>query len=130
MQKSPNIRDIDIKSQRVTEVALKVFFNIMLEWNVPEVQQIQLLGTPSSKTFKKWQNSSFLSLNPDTLTRISYIIKIYKNLGLLFPTREQANDWVHKPNKAFKGDSAITLISSGHLSKIHRIAEYLNNLIK
>ena len=77
---------------------------------------------------KNWQSNSFLSLSTDTLTRISYIITIYKNLGSLFPTREQANNWVHKPSKDFKGDSAITLISSGHLGKMRRVAEYLNNL--
>ena len=74
MQKLSNIRDADIESQRIARVALKVFFNIMHEWKVPEAQQIQLLGRPRSKTFKNWQSSSFLSLSPDTLTRISYIV--------------------------------------------------------
>ena len=127
MQKLSNIRDTDIESQRIARVALKVFFNIMHEWKVPEAQQIQLLGRPPSKTFKNWQSSSFLSLSPDTLTRISYIITIYKNLGLLFPTREQANDWVHKPNRAFESESVLNVISSGHLNQLHQVIKYLNN---
>ena len=123
-------KNIDMRSEQVASVALSTFFNIMHEWKVSEAQQIQILGTPSSKTFKNWQSSSFLPLNSDTLTRVSYIITIYKNLGLLFPTREQANDWVYKPNKYLKGDSAITLISSGDLNKMHQIAEYLNAQVK
>ena len=127
MNKSSNIRDMDVESQRVTKVALKVFFNIMHEWKVPEAQQIQLLGRPPSKTFKNWQSSSFLSLNPNTIIRISYIITIYRNLRILLPTREQANDWVHKPNKAFEGESALNVISSGHLNQLLSVINYLNN---
>lgn len=122
---SPN--NIDMKSQRVTLVALNTFFNIMHEWNISEAQQIELLGTPSPKVFKNWQNSIALTLNTDTLKRISYIIAIYKNLGLLFLKREQANDWVHKPNEAFEGKSALNLISSGHLNQMYHVVEYLNN---
>jgi len=123
-------KNIDMRSEQVASVALSTFFNIMREWNISETEQIAILGTPLSETFKSWQENIVLSLNNDTLKRISYIIVIYKNLRLLFPTSKQANDWVHKPNKDLKGDSAINLISSGHLNKMHQIAEYLNNLIK
>jgi len=127
MQSPYNAHNIDIKSERVARVALKTFFNIMREWHVSEAQQVILLGTPSFEVYKNWRCGIVSPIDDDTLTRISTIITIYKNLGLLFSLRKQANDWVHKPNDAFKGASALDVISSGHLSQMHQIIKYLNN---
>lgn len=119
-----------MKSERVARVALSTFFNIMREWSIKETQQIALLAAPSPKVFKDWNNNIVTSLNPDTLIRISYIIRIYKYLGILFPKRKQANDWIWKPNKDLEGASAINIMSSGQLSKMHQVVEYLNNQLK
>lgn len=128
MPLKPN--QLDMKSEQVAQVALKTFFNIMFEWNVTEAQQIALLGSPRPEIFKDWQSNKSSSLSTETLERISCFIIIYKNLGLLFPKREQANEWVHKPNTAFRGASALTFLSSGYLSQLHKVCIYLNNQLK
>lgn len=128
MPLKPN--QLDMKSEQVAQVALKTFFNIMFEWNVTEAQQIALLGSPRPEFFKDWQSNKSSSLSTETLERISCFIIIYKNLGLLFPKREQANEWVHKPNAAFRGASALSFLSSGYLSQLHKVCIYLNNQLK
>ncbi|MEI8623594.1 DUF2384 domain-containing protein [Pseudoalteromonas sp. B137] len=128
MSLKPN--QLDIKSEQVAQVALKTFFNIMFEWNVTEAQKMALLGSPSPETFKDWQLNESLSLSAETLERISYIITIYKNLGLLFPKREQANAWVHKSNKAFGGASVLCFLSSGSLNQLHEVCVYLNSQLE
>tara|TARA_B110000211_G_scaffold177693_1_gene200882 strand:+ start:1916 stop:2302 length:387 start_codon:yes stop_codon:yes gene_type:complete len=125
MSLKPN--QLDIKSEQVAQVALKTFFNIMFEWNVTEAQQIALLGSPSPEIFKDWQRNESSSLSTETLERISCFIIMYKNLGLLFPNREQANEWVHKSNKVFGGVSALSFLSSGELSQLHKVCTYLNS---
>lgn len=41
------------------------------------------------------------------MERITYVFGIYKYLRTIFPTEQQANEWVRKPNKAFGGRPAI-----------------------
>ena len=125
MPLKPN--QLDIKSEQVAQVALKTFFNIMFEWNVTEAHQIAFLGSPRPEIFKDWQRNESSSLSTETLERISCFIIMYKNLGLLFPKREQANEWVHKPNRAFGGASALSFLSSGCLGQLHKVCIYLNS---
>ena len=125
MPLKPN--QLDMKSEQVAQVALKTFFNIMLEWNVTEAQQIALLGSPRPEIFKDWQSNKPSPLSTETLERISCFIIIYKNLGLLFSKRERANEWMHNPNKVFGGVSALSFLSSGELSQLHKVCTYLNS---
>ena len=48
-----------------------------------------------------------LTVSEEALIRISYVMGIYKNLRLLFPTESQANAWVRKPNRDFDGEPAL-----------------------
>ncbi|MBB1307774.1 antitoxin Xre/MbcA/ParS toxin-binding domain-containing protein [Pseudoalteromonas sp. SR43-5] len=128
MPLKPN--QLDIKSEQVAQVALKTFFNIMFEWNVTEAHQIAFLGNPRPETFKDLQHNQASSLSTDTLERISCFITIYKNLGLLFPKRDQANQWIHKPNTVFGGASALSFLSSGYLNQLHEVCIYLNSQLK
>ncbi|TMP78163.1 DUF2384 domain-containing protein [Pseudoalteromonas sp. S983] len=128
MPLKPN--QLDMKSEQVARVALKTFFNIMSEWNVTEAQQMALLGSPHPEIFKDWQRNESASLSTETLERISCFIIIYKNLGLLFPKREQANEWVHKSNKVFGGASALSFLFSGCLNQLHEVCVYLNSQLE
>ena len=108
---------------QTAQVALKVFFNIMNEWGIKNQDQITLLGKPSSTTFYNWKKGLVSSLSVDTLERISYIMGIYKALGVLFPTREQADTWIKKSNRHFNNESALTYMlkrSMMHLSEMRR----------
>lgn len=105
------------------KVALKVFFNIMNEWGGRNSDQIILLGRPCSTTFYNWKKEKVWSLSADTMERISYIVGVYKALGILFPTREQANAWIKKPNSHFSNESALGYMLKGskmHLNEMHK----------
>ena len=107
-------------------VALKTFFNIMEKWGVKNEQQMVLLGRPSSGTFFNWKKGKVASIPVDTLERISYVMGIYKALGILFPTRAQADAWPNKANQAFDGQTAIEYITKGSLVNLIHLRRYLD----
>lgn len=108
------------------QIALKVFFNIMNEWSVKNQDQITLLGKPGSTTFYNWKKGQASSLSVDTMERISYIMGIYKALGILFPTREQADAWIKKPNNHFNSESALTYMLKGSIVHLNDMRRYLD----
>ncbi|MER2493694.1 MbcA/ParS/Xre antitoxin family protein [Catenovulum sediminis] len=112
--------------EKTAQVALSVFFNIMDAWHVRAKDQITLLGKPAESTFYNWKKGKISSLSADTLERISYIMGIYKALGILFPTREQADAWPHKPNTAFNGESALSFILKGSMVHLIDLRRYLD----
>jgi hypothetical protein len=111
---------------QTAQVALKVFFNIMNEWGIKNQDQITLLGKPSSTTFYNWKKGLVSSLSVDTLERISYIMGIYKALGVLFPTREQADTWIKKSNRHFNNESALTYMLKGSMMHLSEMRRYLD----
>ena len=113
-------------TNNTARVALKVFFNIMQAWQVKTKDQIILLGKPAESTFYNWKKGKISSLSADTLERISYIMGIYKALGILFPTRAQADTWLHKPNQAFNLESALDFMLKGSMIHLSDLRRYLD----
>lgn len=62
----------------------------------------------------------------NALERISYALDIFKNLGILFPERAQANRWPHKPNDAFDGWSALDYMLLGQTVHLREVRHYLD----
>jgi hypothetical protein len=85
-----------------------------------------LLGKPTDSTFDNWKKGQVLNLSADTLERISYILGIYKVLGILFPTREQADAWPLKPNKTFNDESALEFMLKGSVIHLSEMRRYLD----
>ena len=108
------------------KVALSVFFNIMDAWRVKGKDQITLLGSPSESTFYKWKKGNVSSLSSDTLERISYVMGIYKGLGILFPTREQADAWPNKRNRDFNGLTAMEYMLKGSMINLWDVRRYVD----
>lgn len=111
---------------KTAQVALRVFFNIMNEWSVKNQDQITLLGKPGSTTFYNWKKGQASSLSVDTMERISYIMGIYKALGILFPTRVQADAWIKKPNSHFNNESALAYMLKGSIMHLNDMRRYLD----
>ena len=115
-----------ISTERMTKVALKTYFSIMAKWHVNTKQAIVILGCPAQSTFYKWKSGNVTSIPKDTLERISFVIGIYKSLGILFSFRQQADEWVNKPNKAFNGETAIEFMLKGSIINLLETRRYLD----
>ncbi|MBC3879685.1 DUF2384 domain-containing protein [Undibacterium sp. FT79W] len=117
------------KSQQLSGVGLKTFFNIASAWKLKNDQEMILLGSPGRSNFYNWKrNPSAANLNRDTLERISYILGIYKALQILLPDPKAADEWISKPNTAaiFGGDSALARMLSGNVSDLFVVRQFLD----
>ncbi|WP_096739401.1 MbcA/ParS/Xre antitoxin family protein [Pseudoalteromonas atlantica] len=117
---------MNLKSTETAKIALKTYFNIMKEWDVSESKQLILLGRPDEFTFERWKRGSVTTLTSDVLERISYVLGIYKNLGVLFSQRAQANEWLNKPNEAFNGSTALNCMLLGTIGNLREVRYYLD----
>jgi hypothetical protein len=125
MKQVVELRQQDPK--RVSQVSLKVFFNIASAWHLSREQEQVLLGEPARSTFYKWRKGEGPVLPRDTLERISYVMGIYKALRILFPTEDQANAWPGKANAYFGGESALTVMLKGSLINLADVRRYLDH---
>lgn len=89
---------IDDGSQDLGEAALRGFFAIAQAWALSPGEQIILLGMPSRSRFYSWKKAPTVTLPPDTLERISYLLGIWRALRILIPDEVQAFCWVRTPN--------------------------------
>jgi len=117
---------LQVDKKRAAQVALSVFFNITNAWGAKPAEQRILLGSPAASTMFKWKKGMVSKINQDTLERVSYIIGIYKALGILFPTREQADAWVNKSNRDFNGETALDFMLKGSMINLSDTRRYLD----
>ena len=97
-----------------TETALRVFHRIAHAWGLDDSEVSKLLGTPGNTDG---------TIPEAAMERISDVFGIYKNLRIIFPTEQQANEWVKKPNKAFDNRTAIEVM----VDNPSTVRRYLNS---
>lgn len=107
---------------------LRTFFKIMDRWNLDTEQMRVLLGNPSRSHFYNMKGLRVRQLSRDTLERISYIFGIQKALRILLPDRENADQWIHRPNHhpLFGGMPALDRMLAGNVSDLADVRRYLD----
>ncbi len=83
--------------ERLSTPALKAFFNIMTRWKVRDEDARALLGGVTNGPFYEMKRDPDRLVDTDRLTRISYLVGIFKALNILH-SRSLADEWVHLPN--------------------------------
>src|SRR4051812_32561634 len=83
--------------ERLSPAALKAFFNTMARWQVRDEDARALLGGVSNGPFYEMKRNPDRTLDADRLTRISYVVGIFKALGVLH-SEALADDWVQRQN--------------------------------
>lgn len=93
--------------ERLSQSAIDGFFAIMDKWEIPIERAGELLGGMPRSTVYKLKSAAG-TLRQDELTRISYIVGIYKALHILLPN-ELADRWVTQPNDnpLFRGQTPV-----------------------
>lgn len=117
------------KTNNLSAVGLRVFFNIADSWKLKNEEAQALLGNPSRSLFFKWKKDPQSAIvSRDTLERISYILGIYKALQILLPDPKAADEWITKKNSAplFSGQSALERMLSGNVGDLYVVRQYLD----
>jgi hypothetical protein len=122
----PNL-GIRSERERLSAPALKAFFNIMARWQIRDEDARALIGGVSNGPFYEWKRDPNRTLETDRLTRISYLIGIFKALNILHG-KSLADEWVRLPNTnpIFAGDTPLAYMIRGGLPAMHVVRRLLD----
>ena len=121
--------DLNEKSERerLSRSALKGFFKLVAAWKLRDEDARELLGGLSSSAFYEWKKNPDRVLEVDRITRISYLIGIYKALHILYGDK-LADEWVSLPNTntIFMGRTPLSYMLSGGLLAMQIVRKLLD----
>ncbi len=122
---------IDLNSkeerERLSKSALKGFFKLTTAWRLRDEDARELLGGLSSSAFYEWKKNPDRVLEVDRITRISYLVGIYKALHILYGDK-LADEWVSLPNQnaIFGGKSPLNCMLAGGLLAMQTVRKLLD----
>jgi len=113
--------------ERLSPAALRGFFAIMGRWQVRDDLGRQVLGGVSNGTFYEMKRDAARVCSADELTRISYLIGIFKALNVLHG-EELADAWMHRPNsnRLFAGMAPIEYVARGGIPALDQLRRLLD----
>ena len=112
--------------ERLSQSAIDGFFAIMDKWQVAIERAGDLLGGMPRSTVYKLRTAAG-TLRQDELTRISYVVGIYKALHILLPA-DLADKWVTQPNDhpLFLGQSPIDYMVRAGIPGLQQVRSLLD----
>ena len=113
--------------ERLSPSALRAFFNIMERWGVRDEDARALLGGVSNGPYYQWKKDPERTLDTDTLTRISFLVGIFKALNIAYGEK-LADEWIKLPNtnRIFGGQSPLAFLLSGGLPAFQVVRRLLD----
>jgi hypothetical protein len=113
--------------ERLSEPALRAFFNIMARWEIRDDDARALLGGVSNGPYYQMKKNPSRVLGVDTLARVSYLVGIFKALHILHD-QPLADEWVRLPNanRVFGGRSALAYMIAGGLPAMQTVRRLLD----
>lgn len=121
--------DLNARSERerLSKAALKGFFKLVAAWKVRDEDARELLGGLSSSSYYEWKKHPDRVLEVDRITRISYLLGIYKALHIIYGD-QLADEWVGLPNKnpIFAGRTPLSHMLGGGLLAMQTVRKLLD----
>jgi hypothetical protein len=113
--------------ERLSASALTGFFRLAHVWRVRDEDARELLGGLSSSSFYEWKKNPKRVLEVDRITRISYLLGIYKSLHILYGDK-LADEWVHlaNTNPVFQGRTPLAYMLAGGLLAMQTVRRLLD----
>lgn len=120
------------ESQRLSGPGLRTFLEIADQIGLSQADQRAVLGQPDEATYTAWieraRAGDELALEADMLTRLSYVLGIWRALETVFPRGDEARCWLHSANDgpAFGGHAPRDLLVSGDMDDLARLRRHLD----
>ncbi len=113
--------------ERLSPSALEGFYRIMDRWGVRDEDARALLGGISNGPYYAWKKDRQRTLDVDALTRISYLVGIFKALNILYGEK-LADEWMALPNtnRMFGGRPPLSYLISGGLPAFQQLRSLLD----
>jgi uncharacterized protein (DUF2384 family) len=124
--RQPDLTDAATR-KRLSPAAVEAFFKILESWELKNEEGMALLGGVSSGKYYELKKSQKGLLTQDELTRVSFVIGIFKALNILF-SRKLASQWVSRPNSnpLFADSPPIRMMIQGGMPGILSVRRLLD----
>jgi uncharacterized protein (DUF2384 family) len=126
LRKLPDLADRTTR-ERLSPAAIEAFFKIVENWNLRNEDAMALLGGISNGRYYQLKRSRKGILTQDELTRVSFLIGIFKALNILFSSK-LANQWISRSNSnpMFRDASPLSILIQGGLPAMMGIRRLLD----
>ena len=116
-----------LERRRLSSNAVRAFFNIMACWKIRDEEARQLLGGISNGAYYELKRGKGGVLGEDRLRRISYLVGIFKALGMLYRP-ELAERWMRlaNRNRLFAGAAPVDYLIRGGLPAFAALRQLLD----
>ena len=125
----PSLPDLTARTdrERLSQPALEAFFAIMAHLKVLDEEARALLGGVSNGPFYEMKRQPDRVLETDRLTRVSFLIGIYKALHILH-SDALADEWIRLPNSnpIFGGQTPLAYLIRGGLPAMQTVRRLLD----
>lgn len=113
--------------ERLSKSALQAFFKLVAAWQLRDDDARELLGGLSSSSYYEWKKQPQRVLEIDRITRVSYLLGIYKALHILYGD-QLADQWVLLPNSnpVFGGRTPLAFMLGGGLLAMQTVRKLLD----
>jgi len=113
--------------ERLSPAALRAFFQIVERWNLRDEDARLLLGGVSNGPYYQWRKNPDRTLDTDRITRISYLVGIFKALNILHG-EALADEWVRLPNTnpLFRGRTPLAYMLAGGIPAMQNVRRLLD----
>jgi uncharacterized protein (DUF2384 family) len=127
LRRIPNLSDASTR-KRLSHAAIEAFFQIVEKWQLNNDDAMRLLGGVSHGRYYALKKTRSGVLTQDELTRISFLIGIYKALNILF-ARKLADQWMllGNSNPMFGGGSPLASLIEGGLPAMLQVRRLLDS---
>ncbi len=110
------------------DAGMEAFFNIMKAWKVSDNDARVLLGAPSRATFYNWKRGVIRTVPHDVVTRLSFVLGIYKDLQILYSDPAMADGWVRHANALLGGQTALQRMRAGQVTDLSAVRDLLDQV--
>lgn len=116
-----------VERERLSGPALKGFFRLAAAWGLRDEEARELLGGVSSSAFYEWKKTPPRALDMDRITRISYLVGIFKALHIIYGD-PLADRWISMPNTnaIFAGRTPLGLMLGGGIPAMQTVRKLLD----
>jgi hypothetical protein len=113
--------------ERLSGPALRAFFRIVATWKIRDEDARALLGGMTNGPFYELKRHPDRVLDADRLTRVSYLVGIFKALRILHGNA-LADEWVRLPNTnpIFGGETPLAYMIRGGLPAMQTVRRLLD----
>src|SRR5882724_6078071 len=127
LRRIPNLSDAATR-KRLSHAAIEAFFQIVEKWQINNDDAMGLLGGVSHGRYYGLKKTRKGILTQDELTRISFLIGIFKGLNILFAPK-LADQWMSlaNSNPMFHGAPPLASLVEGGLPAMLQLRRLLDS---